>query len=203
MRILAVSDVEEPTLGEYFDPERWRREGIELLISCGDLPAAYLSDLASLFDVPLLYVPGNHDEGYREDPPGGESIDGRLVVREGVRILGLGGSSWYNGGPYQYREWQMWLRVERLKPKIWLAGGVDLIVTHAPPRFPLSPSTPDPAAPDHVHRGFAVLGDLIQVYRPRLFLHGHTHLGYGTLKRSIDREGTRIVDAYGHMVLDV
>lgn len=208
MRILAVSDVEDSALGERFDAERWRREGIDFLISCGDLPATYLSDLVSLFNVPLLYVPGNHDGEYREAPPeGGDSIDGQLVVRDGLRILGLGGSSWYNGGPDQYREWQMWLRAERLKPRIWRAGGVDLIVTHAPPRFPPSASPHGSVAgqpiPDHVHRGFAVFADLIRAYRPRLFLHGHTHLGYGTLKRHVDFQGTQIVDAYGHVVLDV
>src|SRR5437899_2754477 len=43
MRILAVGDVEEPLLHEHYRPERW--EGVnrvDLLLSCGDLPAEYL-----------------------------------------------------------------------------------------------------------------------------------------------------------------
>ena len=35
--------------------------GIELLISCGDLPPEYLTALRNRYDVPLLYVLGNHD----------------------------------------------------------------------------------------------------------------------------------------------
>src|SRR5689334_5233407 len=96
-RILAVSDSVDPALYDHFNVERWRAEKIELIISCGDLPAYYLSYLVSRFDVPLYYVKGNHDESYREEPPeGGESIDGKLITVDGLRILGLGGAPRYN-----------------------------------------------------------------------------------------------------------
>ncbi len=209
MRILAVSDVVDPSLYDHFDPVRWESAGVDLLISCGDLPADYLSYLVSRFNVPLFYVPGNHDESYREAPPeGAESIDGRLIVWRRLRILGLGGSAWYNGGYGQYRDWMMRLRVLRLTPWIWHAGGIDLIVTHAPPAYPppvvggagqAAPARP----PDRVHRGFPIFTELIHAYHPRALLHGHTHLGYGTRKRVIEIEGTRVVDVYGHYLLDL
>ncbi|HLZ08384.1 MAG TPA: metallophosphoesterase, partial [Chloroflexota bacterium] len=92
-RILAVSDTVDPALYDFFNPERWLTKGIDVIISCGDLKAEYLSYLVSRFDLPLLYVPGNHDGEYKEAPPeGGESIDGKLIVRFGLRILGLGGA---------------------------------------------------------------------------------------------------------------
>lgn len=224
-RILAVSDEVDPVLYDHFNPERWRAAGVELIISCGDLPAEYLSYLVSRFDVPLYYVPGNHDGEYHEAPPeGAESIDGRLVTWKGLRILGLGGAPWYNGGPEQYHEWAMALRILALKPRILLAGGIDLVVAHAPPRYcPLAyeacaspagvgqPSLHPSAAgrdtcldaPDRAHRGFPAFSELIKTYHPRVFLHGHTHRNYGTGKRVVELCGTRIVDAHGYYLLDL
>jgi len=224
-RILAVSDTVDQTLYDHFNVERWRSAGIELLISCGDLPAEYLSYLVSRFDVPLLYVPGNHDGAYDEAPPeGGESIDGRLVVWKGRRILGLGGAPNYNNGPQQYPEWQMRLRVLCLKPRIILARGIDLIVAHAPPQFcplahtvcgqPAGVGQPSfhPAeahrptcydAPDRAHRGFPVFTELITNYHPRVFLHGHSHLSYGMAKRVVEMDRTKVIDAHGYYLLDL
>jgi len=220
-----VSDDVDPTLYEYFNAERWRSASVELIISCGDLPAEYLSYLVSRFNVPLYYVPGNHDGSYREArPEGGESIDRRLVVWKGLRILGLGGAPWYNGGPEQYTERDMALRVLLLKPRILLAGGLDLIVAHAPPRYcplaydvchsPAGVSMPSlhPSeagrttcldAPDRAHRGFPAFSDLIHAYHPRVFLHGHTHRSYGAAKRIVEEDGTRVVDVHGHYLLDL
>ncbi|MBX6772414.1 MAG: metallophosphoesterase [Chloroflexi bacterium] len=198
---------------------------MELIISCGDLPASYLSYLVSRFDVPLFYVPGNHDGAYLEAPPeGGESIDGRLVVWRGLRILGIGGAPWYNDGPYQYHEWVMALRLLLLRPRILLAGGIDLIVAHAPPRYcPLAhrlcahpagvgaPSLhPGQAgrqicldAPDRAHRGFPAFTDLIYAYHPQVFLHGHTHRAYGRATRIVNLGGTRVIDVHGYYLLDI
>ena len=34
---------------------------IELILGCGDLPYPYLENLLTFLNVPLFYVPGNHD----------------------------------------------------------------------------------------------------------------------------------------------
>ena len=48
LRILVVADVEDALLHEHYRPERWVGENhIDLLISCGDLPSAYLDFLIS------------------------------------------------------------------------------------------------------------------------------------------------------------
>ncbi len=227
MRILAVSDVVDPVLYDHFDGKRWHEAGVDVLISCGDLPSDYLSQLASRFDRPLFYVPGNHDGGYYHVPPDfGQSIDGRLFRYNGLRILGLGGAPLHNGGTEQYGERGMALRILMLRPALWRLGGVDLVVTHAPPRFdapqrhpPLrkaiggrrhvSPSLHDdqvhPSAPwpDPGHRGFHAFANLIHTYRPRVLLHGHTHLGYGTTDRTSTIDGTRVIDVYGHCLVDM
>ena len=61
MKILAISDYESPALWDYFRPEKL--EGIDLILSCGDLAAEYLSFLATFTHAPVLYVHGNHDAG--------------------------------------------------------------------------------------------------------------------------------------------
>ena len=44
MKILAISDVESKYLWDYFQPEKL--EGVDLILSCGDLKASYLTLLA-------------------------------------------------------------------------------------------------------------------------------------------------------------
>ena len=39
--------------------------------------------------LPLFYVHRNHDEKYRREPEGCICIDDRIVILDGVRILGL------------------------------------------------------------------------------------------------------------------
>ena len=128
MKILLVSDKESPYLWDYYQPGRLSE--YELMISCGDLSSKYLSFLVTMGRAPLLYVHGNHDRTYDLHPPEGcDCIEDKLVTVKGLRILGLGGSPLYSGGPHQYTERQMKRRIQRLRFKLWRAGGVD-IVTH-------------------------------------------------------------------------
>ena len=196
MRILAVSDVECPAFWDHF--VRGRLDGYDLILSCGDLKAQYLSFLVTMSHARLLYVHGNHDVGYATKPPEGcENIDGQLVIYNGIRILGLGGCLWYHEGPHQYTERQMQRRIAKLRFAIRRAGGVDIVVTHAPPRG--LGDMDDPA-----HRGFEAFCGLIDKYHPSLFLHGHTHLSYGT---GIEREQmsgeTRVINVSERFTLDV
>src|SRR5262245_52533730 len=105
---------------------------VRVLLAGGDLPADYLEALVVRFQVPLFHVRGNHDRRYREAPPPGENIHGRLVTVGRLRILGFEGSNWYNGEGVQYTEHQMWWRVAACRPAVWRAHGVDIIVTHTP-----------------------------------------------------------------------
>ena len=110
MKLLLISDIESPLLWDHFVPGRL--DDVDLILSCGDLKPEYLSFLVTMSHARLLYVPGNHDGIYETQPPEGcECVDGRLLTVEGLRILGLGGSAWYNGGPHQYTEGQMRRRI--------------------------------------------------------------------------------------------
>ncbi|MEJ2102896.1 MAG: metallophosphoesterase [Desulfobacterales bacterium] len=127
MRVLTVSDRVEPVLTNQLD--RSQLEGVELILACGDLPPEYLSFLAVKLDVPLYYVRGNHDLRFEAKAPQGcINLDSELVQFGGKNILGLEGSRWYSGGPYQYTESQMRWKIQRLRPRIWWKGGVDIIV---------------------------------------------------------------------------
>ena len=102
MKLLVISDAPDPGLWDYFSREKL--QGADAILSCGDLPAAYLSFLVTMANRPLFYVHGNHDVRYEQQPPEGcECIDGRVVEFKGWRILGLGGCMASNGA-----EWTFW-----------------------------------------------------------------------------------------------
>ena len=171
MKILTVSDEECAALWDYYVPGRL--DGYDLIISCGDLKAEYLSFLVTMAKCPVLYVHGNHDTGYsRKRPEGCDCIDGKVVVYNGVRILGLGGCRRYHPGAHQYTESQMRRRIRKLRYALWRTKGVDIVVTHAPAK-----GLGD--AEDPAHWGFEALVELLDRYQPEYMLHGHVHMRYG------------------------
>ena len=79
--------------------------------------------LMNALDVPLVFVPGNHDpdvSGYRSSragltlkaglparppwPDGAVNADGRIIDVAGLRLAGLGGCLRYSDGPNQYTD---------------------------------------------------------------------------------------------------
>lgn len=102
MKILAISDVPSKALWDYNTREKL--EGIDLILSCGDLPKKYLEYLTNFTAVPILYVHGNHDGSYENAEPGGcTCVDDQVFVWNGLRIMGLGGCFRYNQeDTYQY-----------------------------------------------------------------------------------------------------
>ena len=196
MRILAVSDEESPALWEYYTPGKLKE--YDLILSCGDLKADYLSFLVTMARCPVLYVHGNHDESYDRHPPEGcDCIEDKLVTYNGLRILGLGGCRQYHPGKYQHTEAHMRRRIRKLSRQIKKAGGVDLVLTHAPAQG--LGDGQDPA-----HKGFEAFRELLDQYHPQYLVHGHVHLRYahGT-QRTITYENTTIINACERYVLDI
>ena len=193
MRILAVSDVEAKYLYDYYTPGKL--DGFDMILSCGDLRREYLEFLVTLANCPLVYVHGNHDERFEEAPPEGcICADDRIVEVKGVRILGLGGSYRYRSGSCMYTEKQMRRRIRRLRFKLRKHKGFDILLTHAPAR--------------HIndfdslsHRGFECFGELLELYHPKYFVHGHIHMSYGVNIPQITAHGdTTIINAYEYCV---
>lgn len=99
---MAIADEESKYLWDFF--EKSKLEGIDLIISCGDLDPRYLSFLVTLSNVPVLYVHGNHDKKYEQVPPEGcICIEDEIYVYQGVRILGLGAPCATSRGPTNTR----------------------------------------------------------------------------------------------------
>lgn len=223
MKILVVSDYKEPILYDYFDKERWK--DIDFTISCGDLPPEFLSFLVTVLNGPLFYVRGNHDIMYNNNPPEGcTSIEGRVVVYRGIRLLGFEGSIFYGGRDLQYTEQQMRWKIVKTLPQIWKNKGIDILVTHAPPlictgeiegrckspvgigkRCPENKEVLCEESKDLAHRGFKSLREFDLKYKPSFHLHGHTHLGYLNKRNArIKLLGdTKVIDCYGHYILEI
>lgn len=206
MKILCVSDhVEQllygPSLTSY-------ARGVEAVISCGDLPFDYLEYLVTFLGVPLYYVLGNHDPApdSPEYPGGCTPLDGRIVEADdraggGLVLAGFSGSRLYSGGPNQYTERQMRRRARALSARIrWRAllgrPRPAVFVTHSPP-FGLGDEE------DQAHIGFESFLGLIDRYEPSLWLHGHVHLYGAEPQRVVSRASTKVINVFGHHMLEV
>jgi Icc-related predicted phosphoesterase len=196
MRILTVSDRVEPVLYDRFDRRQF--EGVGLILACGDLPPEYLSFLAGKLNVPLYFVRGNHDLRYGIKPPRGcINLNAKLIQFKGKNILGLEGSRWYNGGPYQYTDREMRWKIRRLGPRIRWKGGVDIVIAHAPPRHIHD-------AEDRCHRGFKSFRRLIEKYSPNHFIHGHIHANFTDASQRVTIVNhTNVINTYGYYLFDM
>ena len=196
MKLLLLADVESKYLWEYYRPGLF--DGIDLILSCGDLDADYLSFIVTMARAPLLYVRGNHDRHYDRHPPEGcDCIEDKLVTVNGLRILGLGGSMRYNGGANQYTEREMARRMMKLWPRLLFGGGVDIVLTHAP-LHGLGDGDDPP------HRGFRCFYKLLDRFHPRYFIHGHMHMNYGAQIPRVQHYGeTTVINAFERYTLEI
>lgn len=197
MKILAISDVPSKALWDYGTKERLA--GIDLILSCGDLPKKYLEYLTNFTSAPILYVHGNHDGSYKGAEPGGcICVDDQVYVWKGLRIMGLGGCIRYNReDTYQYTEREMRSRARRLRHRAHRAGGIDLLLTHAPAGG-LNDGT------DKAHKGFACFNDILEEYEPKWFVHGHVHLNYDAkLPRVCSHGSTTVINATERYLFEI
>jgi Icc-related predicted phosphoesterase len=214
MRVLAIADEPFPGMPDLLASRP------DLIVSCGDLPWDDLERIVDVANVPLLFVPGNHDpalvrprEGgftaaianpHLEEPPGPRgctSVDGRIEDVRGLRVAGLGGSVRYREGPNQYTQAEMARRARRLADRALvrrLRDGrrVDVLITHSPPRGLGDEED------DHVHHGFEAFHPLLRRLRPRYLLHGHVH-PYGIERPDRVMGGTRVVNVIPFKILDI
>lgn len=196
MKILCLSDEECPALWDYYTPGKLK--GYDLILSCGDLKANYLSFIVTMARAPVLYIHGNHDTGYSRKPPEGcDCIEDQLIEYNGLRILGLGGCRRYRPGDHQYTDKEMRKRIRKLRFKLWWHKGVDIVIAHAAP-FGIGDDS------DVAHRGFEAFVELIEKYQPKYFLHGHIHMNYGKDIQRIKQLGnTQVINVYERYELDI
>jgi Icc-related predicted phosphoesterase len=206
MKILAVSDqvvegLYSPTVKEQF-------RDVKMIISCGDLNYDYLEYLLTMLNIPLYYVPGNHDPLYREHDPethvaGGVNLDQRIVYEKGLLLGGLGGCIRYRpDGFNQYTQATMYARLPALFPcLLWNfirhRRMLDILVTHSPPDGIHDDDDPP-------HRGLRAINWLIRWAKPRYVFHGHTHVYRRNLVPTNAVVGpTTIINVYPYRVIEV
>lgn len=207
MKLLALSDQEVERI--YTLTARGHFHDVNLILGCGDLPYTYLEYLVTMLNVPLYYVPGNHDPKYDERSPaaqaeGGFNLDGRLAHSQGLLLAGLGGSIRYRpDGVNQYTQAEAFGRALRLLPGLlwnWLRYGraLDILISHSPPA-----GVHDDAS-SAAHRGLRVLRFLIRLAQPRYHLHGHTHVYRRNLRPSMTLLGrTQVINVYPYKVIEI
>ncbi len=196
MKLLVVSDLESKFIWDHFDRSNFSDVG--LILSCGDLSASYLSFLVTMLPCPLLYVPGNHDKRFVDEPPQGcMCIDGGAVVWHGLRIAGLGGCKSPRKLPYEYTDKQMWARVRRLERSIRRIGGLDILLTHAP-AIGLGDGR------DLFHEGFEAFRYLLETYHPQYHFYGHVHSNANPFNRRDFQsfESSTLVNATGYKLIE-
>ncbi|MGQ0838248.1 metallophosphoesterase family protein [Actinokineospora sp.] len=213
-KVLAVAD----EVVERLWTDKVREHQVDLVLAAGDLPFDYLEFLSDALDRPCVFVPGNHDvslDGYASrhglwmkdglptewpGPAGAVNVDTRVADVAGLRIAGLGGSIRYNQGPNQWTERQMTWRAHRLRRRAAVrrlrdGRGIDVLLTHAPPRGVGDREDPP-------HRGFECLHDTVRRLRPALLLHGHIH-PHGEQVPDRTLGDTRVVNTVGYRILDI
>ena len=206
MKILAVSDEVVERLYSLCTGGHFQDLG--LLLGCGDLPYNYLENLVSLLNVPLFYVPGNHDPKYNSQDlrayvHGGSNLDLRLVRHKKLLIGGLGGSLQYRpNGTNQYTQGEAYLRAFRMYPRLMLnriqyGRALDIFITHSPPFGIHDDET-------QAHQGLKAINWLIQIAKPRYHFHGHMHFQRRNLSPFETVSGsTKIINIFPYKIIDV
>ncbi len=216
LKLLCVAD--EVDLIVYSSSIKERFGDIDLVLSAGDLPHEYLGYITSMLNKPILSVAGNHDPDDRiqrgslssfnyaesvgnKNPASLGQLRFSIGKEAGISVLGIPGSMLYNGSQNQYSDAAMTFRLVRLLPllfvrKLLFGRGVDIILAHAPPK-----GIHDAADP--CHRGFSAFRWLIKYLAPQYFIHGHVHVYDLREVREFQFGKTKIVNVYGHKVLEL
>ena len=206
MKILAVSDEVVDRLYNLCSSGHFHE--IEVILGCGDLPYPYLENLLTILNIPLFYVPGNHDptynpQNYLAHAEGGSNLDLKVARFKKFLIGGLGGSIRYRpNGTNQHSQTDAYLRAFRMFPRLYLnranyGRSLDILITHSPPFGIHDDDT-------HAHQGLKAINWLLRVAKPRYHFHGHTHFQRGNLSPSETTRGlTEIVNVFPYKIIEV
>jgi Icc-related predicted phosphoesterase len=207
VKILAVSDQAVDRI--YTLASDGHFQDVDLVLGCGDLPYSYLEYLVTILNVPLYYVPGNHDPEYDPRLPetcveGGSNLDLKLTRYKKFLIGGFGGSIRYRpDGRNQYTQQEAYLRAVTLLQRLLLnriqyGRALDILISHSPP-FDIH-DDPDGQA----HRGLKALNWLLRLGKPRYHFHGHLHFYSNNLAQTETVVGlTKIINVYPYKTISV
>jgi Icc-related predicted phosphoesterase len=202
MKILCVSDQIDPLV--YTNSIKDRFADVDFILSAGDLPLDYLEFIVSSLNKPLFFVFGNH----HNQEMANRAFEGRGCVHvgskvhkeEGLIVAGLGGSMRYNHGANQFTDFQMYMEIIKLMPRLLInrllhRRFLDILLTHAPPSGIHDKK-------DKCHQGFKAFLWFIKTFKPKYLVHGHIHL-YDLSDPRLSRwMETNVINAYSHYVID-
>ena len=217
MKILCISDQIDPLV--YSPAIKERFAAVDLILAAGDLPSYYLDYIISNLNKPLFFVFGNHhieDLRYYRRLYNSPLICGQeeacyygcgavhlgtMIKNEGGFIVaGLGGCMRYNTGNNQFTDFEMFMEIFKLVPRLlWnrIARGryVDALLTHAPPKGIHDRK-------DRCHLGFRAFLWFMKVFKPKYLIHGHIHIYDRCEERCTKWEDTMVINACGHFVIE-
>lgn len=205
MKILTVSDEVVERL--YILAAEHHFDDVDLILGCGDLPYEYLEYLLTITNLPLFYVPGNHDPVYRRSVPnsraeGGVNLDQKTVRFGELLIGGLGGSVRYRpNGVNQYTQFEMYFRALKLLPallfnKLRYGRALDILITHSPPNGIHDDDS-------NVHCGLKAINWLLRWAKPTYHFHGHTHFYRQNLEPCITEfHETQVMNVHPYKVIE-
>jgi Icc-related predicted phosphoesterase len=197
-----VSDAQDPALDHAVN--RAALEPLDGIIGCGDLSPTWLSFLVDAFEVPFVFVRGNHDHGgaWAEGTglAGAWLASGHVAHLAGIAV---GGLEWPGIGQpgNQRRPWLAWRHAVGLLRRAVVARltGHDesiLVISHAPPLGAGDVPT------DAYHVGFGAYRWLLERLRPPLWLHGHTTMA--SVPELVTRsDQTCVVNVTGAVLLEL
>lgn len=183
-------------------------QNVDIILGCGDMPYTYLEYIVTMLNVPMYYVPGNHDPQYnlrdaRSKAEGGSNLDLKTAQCKNALIGGFGGCIRYRpNGTNQYTQSEAYWRAYWMLPQLVInrirhGRALDILISHSPPSG-IHDDT------DLAHQGLKALNWLIRIAKPRYHLHGHTHFYRNNLENMDTTVGsTRIVNVYPYKVLDI
>ena len=230
MKILTISDTVANSL--YNPSVKDRFSDVDVVLSCGDLPANYLEFLVSMLDVPLYYVVGNHADEYHtpEGDKGSRSDSAwrparsmtESVVHEDSKPEGPYGCTNIDSRIVNHKG----LLVAGLQGSRWYNGGPYQYTEEQMSRriMLLQPQlllnrlrygraldiliTHAPPAGIHddvdvAHQGFSVFLKFMDDYAPRYLIHGHKHVYTHGEITVTQYNRTTVINTYGYRRLEV
>jgi Icc-related predicted phosphoesterase len=216
VKILCISDEIDPQI--YSPAIKMRFSDVDLILCAGDLPMDYMDYIISTLNKPLYFVFGNHNNEdlkyFRktwnsqliEDPRveypicGAVHVGTKITTEGDLIIAGLGGSMRYNNGINQFTDFQMYLEIIRLIPRLLInrithGRYLDILLTHAPPKGIHDKN-------DKCHSGFKAFLWFMKVFKPKFLVHGHIHLYDLCDTRCTKWKNTLVVNAFSHYVIN-
>jgi Icc-related predicted phosphoesterase len=206
VKILAVSDQVIDRMYSLLPSGHF--QDVDLILGCGDMPYTYLEYIVTMLNVPMYYVPGNHDPqddltDKRSRAEGGLNLDLKTELHKKLLIGGFGGCIRYRpDGVNQYSQQQAYLRAYQMLPQLLInrikyGRALDVLISHSPP-YEIHDDINDPA-----HHGLKALNWLIRITKPRYHIHGHTHFYRNNLETQETMVGsTKVINVYPYKILE-